>query len=253
MTSFRQFLVFVLVAALAAPAWGESSAVVGVALNSQHASVRGGSLITGSTVFSGDSISADQQGDARIAIAGGAQIDVLPNSAAVLTRAESAIQMQVQRGSVSFRSEPNAAVEAVMADATIRAAHGNSAVGVITMESPESALVVADRNALEIFTERDSKTLLVPQGAAARITLVTADPQDGSGQPNGQNPPAAAGKGPRLHWGLSKKWTFALVALVVGGGILAGGIYAATHEPQVKNVVDEISPFQISSSSSVSH
>ncbi len=237
-TLFRQFIALVLAGALVAPTWGASSPVVGVSLNSQGASVRGGSLLTGSTIFSGDGISVDSKGDAKIALTGGSEIDVLPNSAAVLTRGQNATQMLVQRGSVSFRSEPNAAVEAVMADATIRAARGSSAVGVITMESPETAIVVADRNALEITTARDSRRFLVPEGQTARITLLTADSQQG-GQGNGQNSPAPAGKGANFHWG--GKWTIAIIAVGAGAAVLTTGL-VLEHENHKQSSV--VSPFQ---------
>jgi hypothetical protein len=243
-TILRQLIAFVLVAALASPAWSGSSSVVGVALDTQGAEVGGLSLTTGATVFSGDGIFVDAKGDARISLPGGGQVEVLANSAAILTRGENAVQMVVERGSATFRSEPGTAVEALLADATIRAVAGKSAIGVITMESPDSAVVVAERNALEISTAHDLRTLVVPEGSAARITLVSQQDGGQTPSPTASQPPARAGQGsPRFT--LTNKKKFAIVVLLVGGGLLTAGLIVAHYEHKVPNVINEVSPFQL--------
>jgi len=235
----RQFVAFLLIGALAGPAWGGSSSVVGVALNSQGAAVGAQNLSAGSTVFSGDGVAVDKNGNATIALTGGGQIQVLEESVAVLTRSQSSVQFAVQQGTVSFRSAPNAAVEAVMSDATIRAAKGGSAVGMFGMESPTSAIVVAEKNALEITTAHDSRTWVVPEGSAARLTLVN-EPEAGQ---VGQAPPAA-GKSASL--GLSKR-TFIIVAIIIGGGALLAALLLAHHERKIaaSTLLNEISPFTL--------
>jgi hypothetical protein len=243
-TTLRQFLAFVLAGALAVPAWSGSSSVVGVALDTEGTQVRGQALTVGATLFSGDGISVDAKGDAKISLSGGGQVEVLADSAAVLTRGPSAVQMVVERGSASFRSEPGTAVEALMADATIRAVPGSSAIAVITLESPDSAVVVADKNALEIATAHDSRTLLVPEGSAARITLVS---QQDSGQAPSRTAaqiPVPAGQG-GLGFSLSSKEKFAIVALIFSAALLTAGLIVAHHEHKVVNVVNEVSPFQL--------
>jgi hypothetical protein len=235
----RKFLAFFLVAALAFPAWGESSGVVGVAVDSSRTTVRGLPLAAGSTLFSGDDVSVDKKGDAKIALSGGGQVELLGNSAAMLTRAQTAVQMLLQRGSATFHSVPGSPVEALMADATIRAQGGRSAVALITMESADSAVVVAQKSALEIATAHDAGTLRVPEGSAARITLTSEQDAGQNGQNGGQGttPPAPAGK--------RHKKRFALVVLLVGGGLTTAGLILAHREPQVTNVISEVSPFQL--------
>jgi hypothetical protein len=243
-TILRQFIAFVLVGALAGPAWSGSNSVVGVALDAQGAEVRSRSLTIGGTVFSGDRISVDATGEAEISLPGGGQVEVLANSAAVITRGGRAIQMVVEHGSASFRSEPNTTVEAFMADATIRAVPGSSAIAVITLESPDSAVVVADKNALEISTARDLRTLVVPEGSAARITLVSAQDGGQTPSPTAAQIPVPAGQG-TPGFSLSPKEKFAIVALIVGGGLLTAGLIVAHHEHKVVRVEDEVSPFQL--------
>jgi hypothetical protein len=240
-TILRQSVAFVLVALLTFPAWGGENNVVGVALSSPGASVRGESLAVGSTLFSGDGISVAAPGDAKIALSGGGQVEVLAGSAAVLSRAQTVVQLFVERGAASFRSEPGSRVEALIADATIRSAGGLSAVGIIRMDSPDSAVVVAEKNALQISTAHDSRTLLVPEGSAARVTIVDeVAAQDGGGQAGSAPAPAGKASNP-----LSTKKKVAIVALIVGGGLLATGLILATREAKPVNVLNEVSPFGV--------
>lgn len=242
MTMFRQFVAFVLVGALTAPAaWSKPADVVGITLSSQGAQDRGESLTTGSTVFSGDGISVDAKGDATIALTGGGRVDVEANSSAILTRTQSGVQMVLQHGSASFRSEPDSTVTVLMADATIHAVAGNSGAGVVMIESPDSAVVTADKSALEITTAHDSRTLFVPEGAAARITLV-AERQDG-GQTTGSNAPVPPVKTPGIN-SLSTGTKIAIAVLLLGG-LTAGGLAIAHNEHKVTNVINEVSPFQL--------
>ena len=134
-----------------------------------------------------------------------------------------------------------------MADATIRAVAGKSAIGVITLESPDSAVVVADKNALEISTAHDSRTLVVPEGSAARITLVSQVSQQDGGQtpsPTASQTPVPAGQG-SPGFSLTSKEKFAIVALFVGGGLLTAGLILAHREPKSPSVINEVSPFQL--------
>jgi hypothetical protein len=241
-TILRQSVAFVLVALLTFPAWGGENNVVGVALSSPGAAVRGASLAVGSTLFSGDDISVASPGDAKIALSGGGQVEVLGGSAAVLSRAQSVVQLVVERGGASFHSERGSPVEALIADATIRSAGGLPAVGIIRLDSPDSAVVVAEKNALEIATAHDSRTLLVPEGSAARVTLVDqVAAQDGGGGQT-RSAPAPAGKVPNT---LSTKTEVAIVALIVGGGLLATGLILASREPKPVNILNEVSPFGV--------
>jgi hypothetical protein len=84
-------------------------------------------------------------------------------------------------------------------------------MGIIGMESPDSALVIAKIGALEVITEHDAKTVLVPEGSAARISLL---PEEAA-----QGPVPAAGRSRRR---------LAIILLLVGGGVTAGAILAAT-------------------------
>ena len=207
----RQSLAFVLTLLLAFPTWGATDNVVGVAVQSQSATVRQAALAAGSTVYSGDAISAAANGSTQIALPGGGRVDVRSNSTVKVTRDPQGVQLALERGSASFLSRPESPVAALLTDATVRAAKGTSAFGIVTRESPESVLVVASKGALEVTTEHDSNTVLVAEGSAARITLLPDQPGQVGTQPAGRN-----------------NRRLAMVLLLAGGGITAGAIIAAT-------------------------
>jgi len=208
----RQSLAFILTLVLAFPTWGANE-VVGVAVQTQSASVRQAVLAAGSTVYSGDAVTAAANGRAQVALPGGGRVDVLSNSTVRVERNAEGVQLTVERGSASFQSRPDSLVAAVMTDARIRAPKGGSVLGIVGLESPDSALVVAKIGALEVITEHDSKSILIPEGSAARITLVPEQPEQGQ---IGVQP---AGRSRRR---------LAIVLLLAGGAVTAGAILAAT-------------------------
>ena len=212
MKILRQLLAFILTLGLALPTWGANE-VVGVAVETQSASVRQAALAAGSTVYSGDAISAAANGRAQVALPGGGRVDVLGNSTVRVERNAEGVQLTVERGRALFQSRPDSPVAALLTDARVRAAKGGSALGVVALESPESALVVARIGALEVITEHDSKSVLIPEGSAARITLLPEQPEQGQGgvQPAGRS-----------------RRRMAIVLLLGGGAVTAGAILAAT-------------------------
>ena len=210
MKILRQSLAFTLTLALVVPTWGANE-IVGVAVQTQSATVHQTALANGSTVFSGDAITAAANGRAQVSIAGGGRVDVLSNSTVRVARSAEGVELTLERGSASFQTRAESPVAALFTDTRVRAAKGGSAMGIIGMESPDSALVIAKIGALEVISEHDSKSILVPEGSAARITLLPDEPPQG--------PVPAAGRSRRR---------LAVILLLVGGGVTAGAILAAS-------------------------
>src|SRR3954469_207746 len=121
----QQTLASILTLALAYPAWATSD-VVGTAVQTQAATVHESKLVAGSTVYSGDAISAAANGRAQVALPGGGRVDVLSNSTVRIDRNADEVQVNVQRGSASFQTRPGSQVEALLEDAHIRAPKGSS-------------------------------------------------------------------------------------------------------------------------------
>jgi len=209
----RQSLVSILALAMALPSWAATD-VVGTAVQTQSATVHQAALAVGSTVFSGDAITAAANGRAQVALPGGGRVDVLSNSTVRVDRNTDGVQVTIQHGSVSFQTRPDSPVAAMLTDAMVRAPKGGSAMALIGMESPDSAVVVARIGALEVITEHDSKSVLIPEGSAARVTLVPEEEP-----PQGQVGVQPAGRSRRR---------LAIVLLIAGGGATAGAILAAT-------------------------
>lgn len=227
----RQLLALGSVFLLVVPVWGESN-VVGYAATTRSARIRETLLSPGSTIFSGDAVSVDASGIARIALPKGSQVDVLRNSTVRFARTGAAVEIFVERGGASFRSEPNSSIEARLADATIQSA-GGLAIGIVNLTASDSATVVASKGTLRIATAHDSRTLLVPEGSAARVTMVPAQNNQGGAQPAGRTN--------------SNKKKIAIIALVLGGGVAAGAAIAATRAPDQTEQTKqgEISPFRL--------
>jgi ferric-dicitrate binding protein FerR (iron transport regulator) len=207
----RQSLAFTLTLALAWPAWGANE-IVGVAVLTQSATVQQAALAAGSTVFSGDSISAAANGRAQVSLPGGGRVDVLGNSTVRVERNAEGVELTLERGSASFQTRPDSPVAALFTDARVRAPKGGTAMGIVGMESPDSVLVVAKIGALEVISEHDSRSVLVPEGSAARVSLLPEEPAQGQVgvQPAGR-----------------RRRRLAVVLLLVGGAVTAGAILAA--------------------------
>ena len=223
----HQLLSFLLVFLLGFPGWSESD-IVGNAVLSQSAKVRDLALTQGSTLYSGDKVSVAADGEADISLVGGDRLDVLGGSGVSLAREHSAIDFMVDRGAALFHTVPKSSLQAMLGDATIRGL--GPAAGLIRMDSPDSAVVFASSGKLSITTEHDGNTLVLDEGQGARVTLLPPSASQAGTQPTG--------KGPFLT---PKR--LAIIALIIGGGLLAGLLVVAHHEHK-PNVTHEITPFE---------
>ena len=237
MRTIRQWLAPILVVLLALPGQSETN-VVGNIISSQSAALRNAPLRSGSAVFSGDAISVGKEGSAQIAVMGGARIVVEDNSTVRLTKNEAAIDLSVERGTASFTSQQKSVLEAVVGDATIRPLQGPIS-GIIQIESPTAAIVVAQKGSLQIVMSRTSATTTLQEGQGARITL--APKPTASIPAAGNTAPTALPAGSGLS-------TTKLV--VIGVAVLAAsataGILLARHEPSQsqQTLCNEVSPFK---------
>jgi len=232
----RQALCLLLVATLAFPAWA-SSTVVGNVASSESATVRGTGLTPGSTVFSGDTIEVGPKGIARIALTGGAQVQLGGSSQVQLTKTSAAVQVTIDRGLAAFLTTEKSAVEAILGDATIRAASGTPAIGVVNVRSPREAVIAAQKGTLLISTAHDSKTVTLREGEGAKVTLADEEPKrkrrGAATLPAGSAPSWSAGK-------------VVIIALILGGAATAIGFLLGQSEVQLSQQQKcvAVSPFR---------
>lgn len=232
---FKQSLAAVLISLLAWPAWTQSQ-LAGIVINSQAATMAEASLASGSSIFSGESVSVSSTGNAQIDLTGGGRVEVMRDSAVRLDRTAAGVQFLVLRGGASFAGGPKDGIETILGDATIRFKDPSS-LAVLHLENPDSAVLATMKGKLTIKTEHDVDSVDVPEGSAVRITLVdpSVDPSEpqGGAQPAGRAAPAL------------KK--LALIVFLIGATFLGIFLWIAAHEPTEtpQQLGTEVSPFKV--------
>ena len=182
---WRKGLAGFLMVLLASPLWGGAEPLGNITA-SNGAAVRGTKLTAGSSVFSGDAISVGENGAARIALASGAQAEVLSNSVIRLTKAGEKIQMAVDRGQASFHTSGSNVMEGLLEDASVRPVDAGETSAVIQVLSATHAVIAAEKGTLLVATASDGKTYTVREGDAVDLSVAPAGQQSGG--------PAHAGK-----------------------------------------------------------
>lgn len=180
----RKALAILIVALIAVPGWAGPSAV-GTVESSAAATLRGNSLVAGTSVFGGDTVEVGQDGNARIAFPNGSQLLLLSSSKVQILKGTETqpIQFEVLRGLAKFRSTEKTQVAALLADATIRPKTG-AGVGFVNLLSPNAALIGAEKGDIILTTEHDNGTMTIPEGNAVTVRLA-----------EDQNPTTAIHKG----------------------------------------------------------
>jgi hypothetical protein len=234
---WRKVFAMVLVVAAVSPTWAEEEPL-GSVTTATAATVRNTSLSEGSTVFTGDVISVAANGATRIALNGGAQMEILGNSSVSLQKTDEKIQVSVDRGQATFRSLGNNGISALVADATIRPANGAETLALVQSLSDTHAIIAATKGALLVTTAHDGKTYTISQGEAADLSAALEPQQNGGAVPAGRSAPSVNGR--------SKKvviWTVVILA----GGAAAAAILLNRNEnqPSTTSLGNEVSPIKI--------
>jgi FecR protein len=234
---WRKVLAMLLVVVAASPAWGATEPLGSIA-TANAATVRDTNLSEGSTVFSGDVISVAANGSTRIALNGGAQVEVLANSSVRLTKTDEKIQMRIDRGQASFHFSGNSGVSALVADATVRPSNSGETSAVIESYSDTHAIVAAERGSLLVTTAHDGKTYTINEGEAADLSATTEPQQNGGAVPAGRSAPAI---------GAPSKTVVIWTVAIVGAGAVAASVMLVRreHRPSNTSLGNEISPSKI--------
>jgi hypothetical protein len=204
----RQALAATLIATLACPAWAYPG-IVGTAVFSQSATVRGNTLPAGSTVFSGDTIEVGSSGNLAVAVSGGTQVRVGPQSQVRFTRASDRALFEIGRGSAAFRLGENDGFEARLADASIRGTGKGPAVGVIVFRDSRTAVIASEKGELNVRTGHDAKSVTLREGEGVEVSLA---------------PEPAPQAGTTSATTLSGK-KIAIMGIILGGAMIAVAVY----------------------------
>ncbi len=167
----RKTLATLMVTLIAVPGWAGPSAV-GTVESSTAATLRGNSLVAGTSVFEGDTVEVGQNGNARIAFPNGSQLLLSSSSRVQILQGTETqpVQFEVLQGLAKFRSTEKTPVTALLADATIRP-KTRAGVGFVNVLSPTAALVGAEKGDIIVATEHDNGTMTIPEGNAVTIRI----------------------------------------------------------------------------------
>jgi len=235
--ALRKILVGVLTLAMVSTAWAAGQPL-GSITSSNGATVRDMKLTPGSTLFMGDVISVETHGGARIALASGAQAEVLGGSSVRLAMADRKIQMVVDRGQASFHTSGSPGMSALVADATVRPADQSETSAVIQSLSDTHAIVAARKGALLVTTAHDGKVYTIPEGEAADLSAGDAPQQGGAPSPAGKSAP---GVNP------NKKKVVIWTVVIVGAGVAVTAYLLARRETGLSTTAlgNEVSPAKL--------
>ena len=100
---FRRAMAVTMSLLLTVPLWAISSPVGTIAVGSK-VTVAGTAAATGSSLYSGDTLSVEAQGKASLLLSGGSRAIISPNSEARVTRDGSALALELVRGGMAFTS-----------------------------------------------------------------------------------------------------------------------------------------------------
>jgi hypothetical protein len=191
------------------PALAGPAQPLGVVLQAERAALAGGAVLSGSTVFPGDTLTTDPTGVARVR-AGAAQFYLLGNSTVSFVGTAGAPAVEVARGTAGFSSSA-AGVEMRARMARIRPQSAQPTHGQVAVVSPKEIVVTSYRGTLEVAV--GSEMRLVSEGTAYRV-IMEPEPQD----PTGTG--AAGASTAKIIWVLIA----AAVAVGIGIGIWRANI-----------------------------
>jgi len=190
---------FVGLSASAALAGPKPTSSLGTIVTAEHARVGDSAAEVGTTVFSGDRLSTDQQGSLQIR-AGAARLLLQSDSAAVVDDSEGAPSAKLVLGTATFSTGNAKAFTLYASRAAIRAQSDAPTIGQVTYLSEKELLVISKRGPLTITV--DGETQLIDEGASYRVVLeppTMAQGPEGAGSGKkekgvGNGPPLKAGR-----------------------------------------------------------
>jgi hypothetical protein len=220
----RTSLAGILVGALLIPGPGWAAAIVGSAGPTTGATVRGVGLRQGGNVFSGDVLEVGAGGSGVLVFGHNAMVRFGEETTAQLARGSDAVELELLRGRIVFRSTPGQLVEGRVGDATIHPEKSQEVIASMAFRNAKLVVIASQRGTLLVATAHDGRSVTVPQGEMVEIALDDTAPAKtptAAGTPPPPPPQADDHRGRR--WGI---W------VVLGGGavLVTGLVLSEQHE-----------------------
>lgn len=189
---------------LAMPVMGAPAEVLGTIVTAEGASVSGAGVTSGTTVFSGDQLSTDDNGNLQLRTAA-ARLQLEKASIATVDRLQGTPSATLLRGVAVFSTANANAFALTVSNAVIRPKSDIPTIGEVAMVSTREMVVKCTRGALTITVGDDSR--IIAEGNAYRVVL-NADlsteaqqqpPPQGAGGKGNNRAPHVAGRS-RFMW-----------------------------------------------------
>lgn len=200
---------------LSVPLWAISSPVGTIALGSK-VTVAGSEAATGSSLYSGDTLSVEAHGKASLLLSGGSKAIFAPKTQARVVRDGSVLALELERGGMAFTSSAKSLVVGRVADVTFRPKDpAKGAVGYVTFKDSTHPIFFADKGDWLLTTGSNGHNMILHRGMKIE-GMVTAANQD-----QGETPEQAQKKKHRKK--LAVIWIGTALAGTVTGLALAFG------------------------------
>jgi hypothetical protein len=176
----RQALAITLSLLLSGPVWAVSTPL-GTVASGEGVSVAGIAATDGSTLYNGDTLSVQSNGNASVILSGGSQARMGGNSQAKLSRDGSTIALELVRGNMEFTSSGNSPVEGKIADVTLRPENPSAtSIAYMTLDNSNHTVLYANRGDWIVTTAHDGHSLILRSGdhIEGLVTAVQNDNQD---------------------------------------------------------------------------
>jgi hypothetical protein len=204
------------------PVWGgatPSISPIGTVIAADRAHVGQTNADVGTTVYGGDRISTDAQGNMQLR-AGAARLLLMSSSAAIVDDSDGAPSAKLVMGTATFSTGNAHAFTLFASKATIRAQTDAPTIGQVTYLSDKDLLVTSRRGGLTITVENETK--VVPEGSSFHVLLDPESEQGPAGAGSGEERKQKGSNGP-LKAGRSR-------FLIVAVGLTALATYFALSE-----------------------
>lgn len=226
---FRSFVGGILVAVLAqAPALtaappaaaAANAPALGVVLQATRANIGNGAAVVGSTVFDGDLLQTEKEGQLRVRF-GSSQAALVAGGAAVVHQSADGFAANLTRGEVVLSSGQGQGFNLVADGATIEPSTSAPTVAQVTWVSPKELLVMSRKGTLRVSMGDETQT--IADGASYRMLIDPVATAASSPAP-GPTPDGT------LSSGKNRFILILIVAAVVG--IAVGTIVALESPPK---------------------
>lgn len=213
----RQALAVTLAILLSGPVWAASTPL-GTVASGNGINVAGTAATQGSTLYNGDTLSVQPNGNASLILSGGSRARMAGNSQASLSRDGSAIALNLIRGKMEFTSSGKSMVEGKVADVTFRPENpSQKSVASMTLDNSHHTVLYADSGSWIVASANTGHSLILRPGEHIEGLLTAAPaPQD----PN-QNPDTVQGQNQKKK---KRKWAVIWIGTAAVGAATGLGM-----------------------------